>query len=57
MSKVSQILLHNRAFVEKKGYKAFVTDRFPDKRMVILTCMDTRLTELLPKALEGLTLH
>ena len=51
MSKVGQILLHNRSFVKKKAYKAFVTDRFPDKRMVILTCMDTRLTELLPKAL------
>ena len=52
MNKVQQILTFNRAFVRKKGYRAFVTDRFPDKRIVILTCMDTRLTELLPKALN-----
>lgn len=52
MNKVQQILKFNRAFVRKKGYRAFVTDRFPDKRIVILTCMDTRLTELLPKALN-----
>ena len=52
MNKVDRILSHNRSFVRRKDYKAFVTDRFPDKRMVILTCMDTRLTELLPKALN-----
>ena len=52
MPKIPDLLRHNRAFVRKKGYRDFVTDRFPDKRMVILTCMDTRLTELLPKALN-----
>jgi carbonic anhydrase len=29
-----------------------LTTRFPDKKMVIVTCMDTRLTELLPKAMN-----
>jgi carbonic anhydrase len=52
MKKLNDILRFNKSFVKKKGYKSFVTDRFPDKRMVILTCMDTRLTELLPKALN-----
>lgn len=52
MSKINHLLSHNRTFVRKKRYRDFVTDRFPDKRMVILTCMDTRLTELLPKALN-----
>jgi len=52
MDKVSRIIRHNRAFVRRKDYRTFVTDRFPDKRIVILTCMDTRLTELLPKALN-----
>src|SRR5581483_800684 len=30
----------------------FLTDRFPNKRIVVLTCMDTRLVELLPRAMD-----
>jgi len=52
MSIVSEILDHNAAFVERKEYEAFRTTMFPDKRLVILTCMDTRLTELLPRAMN-----
>lgn len=52
MTLVEEILSYNRTFVENKEYERFLTDKFPDKRMVILTCMDTRLTELLPKALN-----
>src|SRR5258708_3714148 len=40
-----------RSFIERKEYEAFRTDRFPDKKLVILTCMDTRLVELLPRAM------
>src|SRR3954471_23740001 len=46
------ILSFNREFVAKEQYRAFLTDRFPDKKIVIVTCMDTRLTELLPKAMN-----
>lgn len=52
MSLLGEILAFNETFVENKEYEQFLTDKFPDKRMVILTCMDTRLTELLPKALN-----
>lgn len=52
MSQLSDILTFNRAFVETQGYEQFRTDKFPDKKMVILTCMDTRLVELLPKAMN-----
>lgn len=52
MNKVEQILTHNQKFVEEKEYEAYLTTKFPDKKMVIVTCMDTRLTELLPKALN-----
>ena len=51
MTSVSEILEHNRTFIERKEYEAFRTDRFPDKKLVILTCMDTRLVELLPRAM------
>ena len=49
---ISEILEFNRNFVENKSYEAFDTTRFPDKRIAILSCMDTRLTELLPAALN-----
>lgn len=38
-------------FVAEKGYEPYVTDKFPARKLAVLTCMDTRLTELLPKAL------
>jgi carbonic anhydrase len=52
MSRITDILNHNQTFVEEGQYKEYVTDKFPDKKIVILTCMDTRLVELLPKAMN-----
>lgn len=52
MSRVNDILEHNTRFVEEGQYREFATDRFPSMKMVILTCMDTRLIELLPKAMN-----
>lgn len=48
---IDQILEYNRRFVEDKGYERFATDKYPDKKIAIVTCMDTRLVELLPAAL------
>ena len=48
---IDQILAYNARFVAEKGYEPYVTDKFPAKKLAVLTCMDTRLTELLPKAL------
>ncbi|MFC0473184.1 beta-class carbonic anhydrase [Halalkalibacter kiskunsagensis] len=52
MSLLSSILDHNEQFVTSKHYERFQTTKFPNKRVVILTCMDTRLLELLPAALN-----
>lgn len=52
MSLLNEILSYNEKFVEEKRYEEFITTKFPDKRIVILTCMDTRLFELLPKAMN-----
>jgi carbonic anhydrase len=52
MSIVAQILQHNQTFVEDRSYEAFRTTVFPDKKLVVLTCMDTRLVELLPRAMN-----
>lgn len=46
------ILAHNKKFVENKEYEPYRTSRFPNKKMVVLTCMDTRLVELLPQAMN-----
>lgn len=48
---IEEILEFNRKFVEQKEYKKYSTDKLPNKKLAIVTCMDTRLTELLPAAL------
>lgn len=48
---INQILAYNKTFVAGKGYEKYVTDKYPDKKLAVLSCMDTRLTELLPAAL------
>ncbi|UUZ79304.1 hypothetical protein LJK88_29535 [Paenibacillus sp. P26] len=45
MSLLSNVIEHNQQFVESKSYQPFITTKFPDKRMVVITCMDARLTE------------
>ncbi len=52
MPSLYDILEFNKTFVEEKHYEPYVTTKFPDKRIVILTCMDTRLVELLPKSMN-----
>jgi carbonic anhydrase len=49
---LQEILEFNQRFVDEKRYESFKTSKFPDKKLVILTCMDTRLVELLPYALN-----
>ena len=48
---IEEILEYNRKFVEEESYKAYVTSKNPDKKLAILSCMDARLTELLPSAM------
>jgi len=52
MTSLQSILEYNREFVEEKKYEEFITTKFPDKKMVVLTCMDTRLIDLLPRAMN-----
>ena len=48
---IDQIIEYNKTFVAEKGYEKYVTDKYPDNKLAVLSCMDTRLTELLPAAL------
>lgn len=48
---IEEIFKYNQAFVKSGEYKKFETSKYPDKKIAIVTCMDTRLVELLPAAL------
>lgn len=48
---IDDILVYNRKFVERHEYDSFATSKYPDKKIAVVTCMDTRLTHLLPAAL------
>ena len=48
---IDHILEFNKTFVDRKGYEKYLTNKYPNKRLAVLSCMDTRLTELLPAAL------
>ncbi|MBD3918902.1 carbonic anhydrase [Paenibacillus sp. PR3] len=52
MTQLHEIIAYNEKFVEEKQYEPYMTSKFPNKKLVVVTCMDTRLTELLPKALN-----
>ncbi len=46
------MLSFNKKFVEGKEYEQYKSNSIPNKKMVIFTCMESRLVELLPKALN-----
>ena len=50
-SNIDRVLAFNREYVAAKGYEAHLTDKFPDRKLAVLSCMDTRLSVLLQEAL------
>lgn len=48
---INEILEFNKQFVANKEYEKYITSKYPNKKIAIVTCMDTRLTKLLPAAL------
>lgn len=48
---IEEILRYNREFVDNEEFRKYETSKYPDKKIAIVTCMDTRLVELLPAAL------
>src|SRR5690625_6775590 len=46
------MLEYNKKFVEGKEYEQYGSDSVPNKKMVLFTCMESRLVELLPRALN-----
>lgn len=49
---LEEMLAFNEKFVENKLYEQYKTDTYPNKKMVIFTCMESRLVELLQRALN-----
>lgn len=54
MRNLQRILEDNRTFLATSGHVGAPADSFPERRMVIVTCMDTRLVGLLEDAM-GIT--
>lgn len=50
-NEIDQLIEFNQHFVENKEYLPYEATGMPDKNLAILTCMDSRLVELLPAAL------
>ena len=48
---IEKILEHNKAFVADRAYEKYAASKYPNKKLAIISCMDTRLVELLPAAL------
>lgn len=51
MNALGDILEYNQSFVESGEYSQFITNKYPDKNIAIVSCMDARMVELLPAAL------
>ncbi len=52
MTLLDEILAFNDAFVRDRHYEPYRTGTLPNKNLLILTCMDSRLVELLPHAMN-----
>lgn len=51
MALLYDLLDYNKDFVETGEYKYYATEKSPKKKMVLVSCMDTRLTEMSFKSL------
>lgn len=51
MSLLTEVLDHNKAFVDAGEYVQFFSDKYPNRGLAILSCMDARIIELLNQAL------
>ena len=49
--RLEKMLQYNHVFVDNELFLKYKTSKYPDRKIAILTCMDTRMTELLPAAL------
>ncbi len=36
---IDQIINYNKTFVEQKGYERYITDKYPDKKLAVLSTL------------------
>ena len=48
MSILEEILDFNQEFVASGEYAQFFSNKYPERELAILSCMDARMVELLP---------
>ena len=48
---IKEIIAYNKAFATEGKGAHYTTSKYPNRKLAIVTCMDTRLTEMLPAAL------
>ena len=51
-SAFDEMLEFNKSFVARKEYESYQTSKLPNKKLAVLSCMDSRLVRLLPAALD-----
>ena len=51
MSIMDEILHFNQEFVNSGEYSQFFSNKYPDRELAILSCMDARIMELMPRAM------
>ena len=51
MSILEEVLDFNQEFVASGEYAQFFSNKYPERQLAILSCMDARMVELLPRAL------
>lgn len=52
MTLLDNVVKYNRSFVEGNHFERYLTDKLPNKRYVVISCMDSRLVELLPASMD-----
>jgi carbonic anhydrase len=52
LERLYEMLTFNQEFVENKEFEKYQSTKYKERKIVVVSCMDARLTELLPRSLN-----
>jgi carbonic anhydrase len=52
LERLYEMLTFNQEFVENKEFEKYQSTKYKERKIVVVSCMDARLTDLLPRALN-----
>jgi carbonic anhydrase len=52
LERLYEMLTFNQEFVENKEFEKYQASKYKERRIVVVSCIDARLTDLLPRALN-----